>query len=244
MPDTILPLSVPPQAAPLPRINSIYAYPELNTNLGFSRPDWHRLWVNTAVLSGAYVAALFTLELLPENATNWNRSEFHDVPLGPRWRKHVIEEGPEWDGDNPMFNMVLHPYAGAAYFMAARSCGFSFWGSLLYCTCVSTVAWEFGIEAFMERPSYQDIFITPLVGSVLGEGFFRVKRYLVANDYRIFGSPVVGNIVAFLVDPVNEVVGLVGGNPARELAKQNKFAITSSPLISSRGYGLTLTLHF
>lgn len=123
------------------------------------------------------------LECLPEDATSWNRSELQDVPLLKRWRNHVLKEGPEWDHDKFYFNYILHPYAGAVYFMAARSCGFNFWRSMLYSSVVSTVGWEFGIEAFMERPSYQDLFITPLIGSCIGEGFYRVKRWLVDNDY-------------------------------------------------------------
>lgn len=243
LPDTLPDPPVQPLFVP-ERYNTIYAFPEQNTNLSFSHPDWHRLWVNTAVLSGAFVTTLFTLELLPENATNWNRAEYYHVPLFKRWKKYVITKGPEWDHDNTMFNFLLHPYSGAAYFMGARSCGFSFWGSLLYSTCISTIEWEFGIEAFMERPSYQDIFITPLVGSVMGEGFFRIKRYLVANNYRLFGSPVLGNIVAFLVDPVNEVIGLVGGNPARKYAKARQLEVTTSPVISPGHYGLTLNVKF
>lgn len=224
-------------------IPSIYAFPEQNTDLGFSCPDWNRMWVNTGVLTGAYVATLGVLELLPEDATNWNRAEFENTPFWVRWRDHVLKEGPEWDHDSPIFNYLLHPYAGAVYFMSARSCGFSFWGSLLYCTCISTIGWEFGIEACMERPSYQDIFITPLVGSVMGEGFFRIKRHLVANNYCLFGSPVVGNIVAFLVDPVNEVIGLFGGNPARDVAKKN-FEITSAPMAVAGTYGFSVSIRF
>lgn len=225
-------------------VESIYAFPEQNTNLGFSHPDWKRVWVNAATLTGCYVAALFVLECLPEDATNWNRAEFHNTPLWVRWRDHVLKEGPEWDHDNTMFNFLLHPYSGAAYFMAGRSAGLSFWGSLLFCTGISTLAWEFGIEAFMERPSWQDIFITPLVGSVMGEGFFRIKRYLVANNYRLFGSPIVGNIVAFLVDPVNEVVGLIGGNSARRYAKRHALELQSSPIVSPSAVGLSLSLRF
>lgn len=251
MPDTTI--IAPPDSAvfkadtmhPLERpVQSIYAFPQQNTNLNFSHPDWKRMWINAGVLTGCYIAALFVLELLPEDATNWNRAEFQHTPLWVRWRDHVLKEGPEWDHDNTMFNFLLHPYSGAAYFMAARSCGFSFWGSLLFCSAISTVAWEFGIEAFMERPSWQDIFITPLVGSVIGEGFFRVKRYLVANNYRLFGSPILGNIVAFLVDPVNEVVGLIGGNPARKYAKSRQIEISSAPVITGRSVGLSLNINF
>lgn len=245
LPDTVL----DPVTAPVPAAyNTIYAYPDRNTNLGFSCPDWKRVWVNAGVLTGCYVAALTVLEMLPEDATTWNRAALQRVPLRTRWVNHVIKEGPEWDHDKPIFNFVLHPYSGAAYFMAARSNGLSFWGSLLFCTGVSTVCWEFGIEAFMERPSWQDIFITPLVGSVMGEGFFRIKRYLVANNYCLWGSPVVGNIVAFLVDPVNEVVGLIGGNPARKYARARHLSIQTSPapvtVNGQTAYGLNLTMRF
>ncbi len=142
--------------------------------------DWHRLWINTATLSGAFVGTLLVLECLPEDATSWNRAELQDVPLFKRWHNHVIKKGPEWDHDKFYFNYILHPYAGAVYYMSARSCGFNAWQSLLYCACVSTIGWEFGIEAFMERPSIQDIFITPLVGGAIGEGFYKLKRQIVA----------------------------------------------------------------
>lgn len=202
--------------------------------------DWHRLWINTAVLSGAFVGTLLVLECLPEDATAWNRAEIQSVPLFKRWYNHVLVKGPEWDHDKFIFNYVLHPYAGAVYFMSARSVGFNFWQSLLYSSIISDVGWEFGIEAFMERPSYQDMFITPLVGSAIGEGFYKLKRYIVDHDYRLFGSPVVGNVVAFLIDPVNEVVGLFDHNPAREAARnienEKEENISFTPVIAP-GYG-------
>lgn len=46
--------------------------------------DWHRLWVNTATLSTAFVGTLLVLECLPEDATSWNRAELQDVPLFKR----------------------------------------------------------------------------------------------------------------------------------------------------------------
>lgn len=208
--------------------------------------DWPRLWINTGVLVGAFVGTLAVLECLPEDATSWNRAELQDVPLGRRWDEHVIKEGPEWDHDKFIFNYVLHPYAGAAYFMAARSCGFNMWQSFLYCSLISNVGWEYGIEAFMERPSIQDLIITPVVGSAIGEGFYRVKRHLVANDYCLFGSSVLGNIVAFFIDPVNEVVGLFAGNPARRVSKRlaAEKSISLIPTITPGFKGFTLTATF
>lgn len=178
---------------------NIYEFPySLTVNV----PDWHRLWINTAVLNGAFISTLLVLECLPEDATSWNRAELQDVPLFKRWHNHVIKKGPEWDHDKFYFNYILHPYAGAAYYMAARSCGFNVWQSLLYCTCISTIGWEFGIEAFMERPSIQDIFVTPLIGGFIGEQFYKLKRKIVSNGYTLAGSSVLGNIIVFLIDPV------------------------------------------
>lgn len=207
--------------------------------------DWHRLWINTATLSSAFVGTLLVLECLPEDATSWNRAELQDVPLFKRWHNHVIKKGPEWDHDKFYFNYILHPYAGAAYFMVARSCGFNFWKSTLYSSIVSTVGWEFGIEAFMERPSIQDIFVTPIVGSCIGEGFYHVKRWLVDNDYRLLGSPFWGGILAFLVDPVNEFTGLFLGNPARITAHEKASlksgrSLSIVPSITPRYKGLSL----
>ena len=188
------------------RPQTIYARPASWT---YSDPWWHGMWINTAVLSGAFISTLFVLELLPEDATAWNRAELRQDPFWKRWYQNIFKKGPEWDHDKFIFNYVLHPYAGAAYFMAARTCGFNFWQSFLYSACISTIGWEFGIEACMERPSYQDLFITPVVGSLMGEGFYRLKRMIVDRDYYVLGSKVIGHICAFFLDPVNEVVGLL-----------------------------------
>ncbi|MDE6270430.1 MAG: DUF3943 domain-containing protein, partial [Muribaculaceae bacterium] len=192
-----------------------------------SSPDWHRLWANTAVYAVAMGGTLAVLEALPEDATSWNRAEIQNVPMFKRWRDHVIKEGIAWDKDKWIFNYVLHPYAGAVYFMSARTSGFNFWQSMLYSSIISNVFWEFGIEAFMERPSIQDCIITPGVGSLIGEGFYRLKRKLVEDDYRLLGSKVVGNVVAFLIDPVDELTGLFMGNPAREEAARTRGVLSS-----------------
>lgn len=196
--------------------------------------DWKRFWINTATLTGAFVGALVVLECLPEDATNWNRAEIQTVPLFQRWKDHVIKEGPEWDGDKWYFNYLLHPYAGAAYFMGARSCGFNFWQSFLYSAFISTVEWEYGIEAFMERPSIQDLIITPVVGSLIGECFYKLKRKIVSDGYRLAGSKVLGNVVAFLIDPLNQFLGLFYGNPSRDAAKIfEKVDISSSFIVNT-----------
>lgn len=239
-PDTIVvsSLALPDNASAKPTPMCIYDLPYSRT---LSSENWQRLWINTAVLAGAFVGTLAVLECLPEDATTWNRAEIQATPAYKRWFKNIFKRGPEIDHDNPIFNYVLHPYAGAAYFMAARSCGFNFYRSMLYSACISTIGWEFGIEACMERPSIQDIFITPLVGSAIGEIFYRVKRSIVAQDYHLLGSSLLGNTVAFLIDPVNEVIGLFAGNDARRVAKVNSSFI---PTITTGAMGFSLAITF
>ena len=224
---------------------SLYSKPASWT---YSDPWWHGMWINTAVLSGAFVGTLFVLELLPEDATAWNRAEIKNVPFYERWYTNIFKRGPVWDSDLFIFNYVLHPYAGAAYFMSARTCGFNFWQSMLYSAMISTFGWEFGVEACMERPSYQDIFITPIIGSLMGEGMYRLKRLIVNNNYEVFGSPIIGHILAFFLDPVNEVVGALSPGKCRSIGPG---CLTSQPLLipspspgASSAFGFTISATF
>ena len=225
------------------RVPDIYDLPYSFTGRA---ENWHRLWINTAIYSGAFVGTLLVLECLPEDATTWNRASLQQTPPEKRWFRNVFKRGPEWDHDRFIFNYVLHPYAGAVYFMAARSCGFNFWGSLLYATCISNVGWEFGIEACMERPSIQDLFITPLVGSAIGELFYKLKRNIVGNGYRLFGSPFLGSVVAFIIDPVDEVVGLFRHDSTRKMHTGSRRTDATSSLMpyvapGSAGFAFTCT---
>lgn len=214
-----------------------------------SYKNWKRLWLNTGALYSAGIVALVVLENLPEDATNWNREELSDVAPLKRWGNHVKEVA-HWDGDNPIFNYILHPYGGAAYFMSARSVGFNFWESALYGFCISTFFWEYGIEAFMEIPSIQDLIITPVAGAVLGESFYKWKRRIVADGYEVLGSRALGYVVAFVIDPVNEFVGLFAGNPCKQGLKENRknaeLALIPSLTPSKNGinYGFTLNVVF
>lgn len=228
------------------RPHTIYGRPVSWT---YSEPWWHGMWINTAVYAGAFISTLFVLECLPEDATAWNREEIQKDPFYKRWFNNIFKKGPEWDHDKFYFNYILHPYAGAVYFMAARTCGFSFWQSMLYSAIISSVGWEFGIEACMERPSYQDLFVTPVIGSLIGEGFYRLKRQIVDRDYEILGSKVLGHVCAFFLDPVNEVVGLLS-HPS-QCRWIGPGCISTTPLLipspgnnggASIGYSISVTI--
>ena len=212
----------------------IYAMPYSTTA---RYENWRRLAGNTALLFAGGATALGILQILPEDATAWNKKEISSVPLFTRWVRNV-KKGPVLDKDNPIFNFALHPYAGAAYYMSARSQGFNMLGSFLYSAFVSTVFWEYGIEAFMEIPSLQDLLITPICGSIIGEGFYRIKRELVDRGFYVLGSRTIGYILAFLVDPVNEFLGYFRGNEAHDYASlKSQTTIMYSPWMHKSIYG-------
>lgn len=199
--------------------------------------NWGRLAGNTALLFSGGFTTLAILQVLPEDATAWNKKEISSVPLFKRWWRNV-KKGPVVDKDNPIFNFALHPYAGAAYYMSARSQGFNMWGSFLYSAFISTVFWEYGIEAFMEIPSLQDLLITPICGSIIGEGFYRLKREIVDRGYYIIGSKTIGYILAFLIDPVNEFLGYFRGNEAHDYARiKSQSVVAYAPWVHKSIYG-------
>lgn len=203
--------------------------------------DWKRLSYNTATFVGAGIVTLLVLECLPEGATAWDKTEIKNTPFWKRYGNNVAA-GPVWDKDNFVFNYILHPYGGAVYYMGARSNGFNMLGSCLYATFVSAVLWEYGIEAFMEIPSIQDLFVTPIAGTIVGEGFYQLKRKIVHDDYRLFGSKAAGVVVAWFIDPLNEFVSLFAGNPCKRVKPGHISSISCTPNINFMGKHPRLSL--
>ena len=167
--------------------------------------DFRKLVMNTSIYVGSAVVAFGILSMCPEEVSGWKKNEINMSSLFRRWNEHVTA-GPVMDKDNFFFNYVTHPYCGGVYYITARSCGFKRFESFLYCTAMSTLFWEYGVEAFAEVPSYQDIIITPVLGSVMGESFFYAKKEIVENDKRILRSRVLGVTALLLMDPFNTIL--------------------------------------
>jgi Domain of unknown function (DUF3943) len=133
--------------------------------------DWGGIATDTAwflgyqVLLGAFVYAL------PEGVTDWTSEEKDD--LGEQWWKNV--SNPHWDSDAIVFNYIVHPYWGAAYYIRARERGFGPVGAFVYSALLSTL-FEYGVEALFEPPSFQDLIITPVAGTLLGAFVFEPLR--------------------------------------------------------------------
>jgi hypothetical protein len=167
--------------------------------------DYRRLGYNTSIYIGAAVVGFAVLWSLPESVSNWDKKEMREKGILWKWKENV-KAGPVWDKDKWVMNWVMHPYCGGIYYMTARSSGFTVLESFGYSAIMSTFFWEYGIESFAEVPSVQDLIITPVVGSVVGEGFFYAKKSIIKHDKKILQSRALGITTLFFMDPFNTIL--------------------------------------
>jgi hypothetical protein len=133
--------------------------------------DWRGLGRDTAFFVGYEAVAAGILYVLPEDATKWT-AEQRRTSL-QRWWENVRH--PVWDDDHWYVNYLGHPYFGAIAYIRARERHFGAFGGFWYAALLSGL-YEFGIEALFERPSYQDLIVTPVGGLLLGALLFEPIR--------------------------------------------------------------------
>jgi hypothetical protein len=90
---------------------------------------------------------------------------------------------PHFDNDDYDFNIHKHSVSGASYYLFYRSRGYGMKDAFLW-SFASSLAFEFTVETYTERPSYQDIYQTPVFGTLLGIGLETASRHLVASSSR------------------------------------------------------------
>lgn len=81
------------------------------------------------------------------------------------------------DGDPAWINGVGHALFGAEVYGRTRQCGHGALAGFLAAASASVV-WEYALEAPYKRPSAVDLVWTPVVGAVVGEGRFQLRRWL------------------------------------------------------------------
>ncbi|WP_229256463.1 DUF3943 domain-containing protein [Helicobacter pylori] len=191
---------------------------------------WKYLGASIGILGVSSVIGIVGLYLMPESVTNWDKEKF-----GVKSWFENVRMGPKLDNDSFIFNEILHPYFGAMYYMQPRMAGFSWMASAFFSFITSTLFWEYGLEAFVEVPSWQDLVITPLLGSILGEGFYQLTRYIQRNEGKLFGSLFLGRLAIALMDPIGFIIRDLGLGEA--LGIYNKHEIRSN--LSPNGLNLT-----
>ncbi len=156
---------------------------------------------NVGILGFGVMGAILAL---PEDVSHWDREDFKLNVLGDKWKENV-RNGPVWDKDNFAINFIGHPYSGAVYYVIARHAGYSAWKSFGYSAIMSTFFWEFGIEAFAEKPSIQDLLLTPIIGALIGEKFYDWDKKIRDNDGKFLNSKRLGSTALFIMNPAGEL---------------------------------------
>jgi hypothetical protein len=132
------------------------------------------------------------------------------------------------DTDPFEMNMVAHPYSGALFYGFARAAGHSYEVSLLY-TLFGSVLWEYAGET--GPASLNDLIMTGIGGSFLGEALFRMANALLRSG----GDPpgVLPQIGAGLLLPT-ATVNVYGNRYARAFADHDPPVFLRMSLGASR----------
>lgn len=187
-----------------------------------------RLWRQTRIMVVAGIGVAASIAILPEEIAIWEKGAFVQ-----QWYDNV-KAGPIWDNDAWYINYIGHPYFGGVYYQAARKSGYNQWNSFTYTALMSTFYWEYGLEAFAEIPSIQDLFVTPIGGWVYGEWAYNQEKEIRKNGNLVMGSEFMGSVTLFLIDPVGVIddwccvskkVEVTAFNISRWPAQQNPLAV-------------------
>lgn len=137
-----------------------------------SQPDWQGLRRDTGYFLAYQFAVIAVLYVAPVSVSGWEDEQKQNFSF-EKWRNNV--RNPVWDSDRWYVNYILHPYWGGAYYIRGRERGLSRSQSFWYSAMLSTI-YEYGAEALFEPVSIQDLFVTPIVGSLIGEYLFSPWR--------------------------------------------------------------------
>lgn len=134
-------------------------------------PDWNGIWRDTGILFGSQIVVTGLLYIMPESVSGWSEEQKRDG-----LKNYADNVGhPVLDDDEFYINYILHPYWGATYYIRGRERGLDKGPSFIYSALISAM-YEFGIESFFEKPSIQDLIVTPVGGSLLGALVFEPLR--------------------------------------------------------------------
>lgn len=191
-----------------------------------SGEDKERLWSQTKLIVGLGFGVAGAISLLPEEISGWEGDG--DSNLFGKWWDNV-SEGPVWDKDDWWINYVGHPYFGGVYYQVARKSGYRQWDSFVYAALMSTFYWEYGLEAFAEVPSIQDLIVTPVVGSFYGEWAFQQEKRIRQRGGTVMGSKGLGSVSLFFLDPVDAIGSGVNHLFGKEVIKAGTVWFSPQP---------------
>jgi hypothetical protein len=99
-----------------------------------------------------------------------------------------------FDKDEPVWNFFVHPLSGSQLYLLYRADGYSRMEALGM-TTISSALFETTVEILTEPASVQDLYQTPILGTVLGLGIETASMALLNSGTTI------GTIVGHIINP-------------------------------------------
>ena len=97
-----------------------------------------------------------------------------------KWLENIGRTG--FDRDNFEYNIYKHTWAGSYYYMFYRSRGYDTKNAFVW-TFISSLAFEYTVETLTEPPSLQDVYQTPIYGTLAGMGLEKLSLYLHSTQF-------------------------------------------------------------
>jgi uncharacterized protein DUF3943 len=141
---------------------------------------WKKAGRGELIIGGIELIGMGGLILMPKEVTKWQSGW---IKAAERNIVHGFSSLPVWDHDNWQFNYVGHPIAGSYYYNSVRSQNAKWWQSFLFAATQSCI-WEYIIEGSAEQPSIQDLIVTPVGGTILGESVNMITMQMRKNGFR------------------------------------------------------------
>ena len=123
------------------------------------------------------------LVVAPPEITQWYAENKFQLPVMQKQYKKTFTSPPVIDHDLWVVNYIGHPYQGSYYYNAIRSQGGTLLQSSLH-NLFQSLFWEYVWEGGVEQPSIQDLIVTPVAGSLLGEFTHKATLSMRKNGFR------------------------------------------------------------
>ena len=140
-------------------------------------------------LRGTGYSFLFSLSIgmylvvAPPEITQWYAENKFKLPVMQKQYRKTFTTPPVIDHDLWVVNYIGHPYQGSYYYNTIRSQGGTLLQSSLH-NLFQSLFWEYVWEGGVEQPSIQDIIVTPIAGSLVGELTHKATLSMRKNGFR------------------------------------------------------------
>lgn len=101
-----------------------------------------------------------------------------------RWSMYqkTFTSWPAFDRDHWSWNYEVHPYMGSISYLTYRNRHAPVWEAVLG-TSINSLIYEYLIAGGTQPASLNDLIVTPIAGSLLGEGLYQLKKTLLRDRY-------------------------------------------------------------